>query len=114
MDRHQLAEIYRSDVNAKLPRSAILPPSLIAQFPPGSDVSRVPETCGLLSAKQVEITTKDATDLLVDMAAGVLTSEEVVLAFGLRAAIAHQLVRLLLGFTADEEEADPLPCRPPA
>ena len=34
----------------------------------------------------------DATDLVNEMAAGKLCSEEVVLAFGLRAAVSHQLV----------------------
>lgn len=42
---------------------------------------------------QIEITRKDATELITEMAAGTLSAEETTLAFGLRAGIAHQLVR---------------------
>lgn len=46
----ELAETYRHQVLDKLPPASILPPH---DYPLGSDVSLVPETCGLLSQRQV-------------------------------------------------------------
>ncbi|KAL8279925.1 hypothetical protein RQP46_007775 [Phenoliferia psychrophenolica] len=88
------AAVYRQGVLDRLPGASILPSTLLATLPLGSDVSKVPETCGLLTPEQIDITRKDATEILEDIAAGKLTSEAVVLAFGLRAAIAHQLDQL--------------------
>ena len=88
-----LAALYRQQVLDKLPPSALLSPAFLAGYPLGSDVSKVPETCGVLSVEQIAITHKDATELVRAIAAGALTAEEVTLAFGLRAALAHQLVR---------------------
>lgn len=92
----KLAALYRQQVVDKLPPAALLSPALLAAYPPGSNVSKVPETCGVLSAEQITITSKDATELVRAIAAGELSAEEVTLAFGLRAALAHQLVRRLI------------------
>lgn len=51
-----------------------------------------PEKCGILSAKELEITKASATDLVPKLAKGELKSVEVTRAFCKRAAIAHQLV----------------------
>lgn len=53
----------------------------------------VPESCGIFSAKEIEITSKyDAVALLAKISAKELTSYEATLAFCKRAAIAQQLV----------------------
>lgn len=87
-----LSAHYRAQVLSQLPEEALLSPELLSSYPAGSNVSLVPETCGLLSAKQIRITKMDATELLQEMAASTLSAEEVVTAFGLKTAIAHQLV----------------------
>ncbi|KAH8892179.1 amidase [Thozetella sp. PMI_491] len=66
------------------------------------DVRDIPRTCGLLSAKQLEVTEQSATDLLNRIASGELSSVQVVEAFCGRAAIAHQLVNCLTTFFPEE------------
>jgi amidase len=61
------------------------------------DVTKYPEECGLLSAKDVEITNTSVSDLLRTLASGEWSSVEVTTAFYKRAVIAHQLVRSLIG-----------------
>lgn len=59
-------------------------------------VIQVPRTCGLLSARELQITEQwDVQGLLGQIATAKLTAEEVVNAFCKRAAIAHQLTRCL-------------------
>jgi amidase len=61
--------------------------------PNRNDVSAIPRECGILSAKEIEITEKyDATALVQELAAKRLKSVDVVTAFCKRAAIAQQLV----------------------
>ncbi|GAB7351739.1 hypothetical protein MBLNU459_g2323t1 [Dothideomycetes sp. NU459] len=56
----------------------------------------IPRECGILTAKELEITEKnDATSLLQLLAAGKLSSYDVTLAFCKRAAIAQQLTNCL-------------------
>lgn len=58
------------------------------------NVLHVPESCGLLSAREVEITSQwDAVDLVEHIWRRKYTVVEVVVAFCKRAAIAQQLVR---------------------
>jgi amidase len=90
-----LAAHYRAEVMSKLPRRSILAPSFIASFPPGSDITSVPETCGVLSEREVSITRMNVVQLVGEMGEGRIKAVEVVEAFGVRAAIAHQLVRTL-------------------
>lgn len=89
-----LAQKYRDQVKAKLPRTTILPQAVLDQHPPGSDVSKVPETCQLLTDRQLDITRMDCTELLQRISEGHFTAYEVVLAYGNRASIAHQLVSI--------------------
>ncbi|KAM0751544.1 amidase [Meredithblackwellia eburnea MCA 4105] len=89
------AQAYRERLIASLPTQSILSNQLLNSYPLGSDVSKVPETSGLLSQRQIEITNLDATDILSRIANKTYSAEEVTLAFGLRAAIAHQLVSCL-------------------
>jgi amidase len=66
-----------------------------------SGVLDVPESCGILSAKDLDITgNHDAVALLAKMKAKELTSYDVTLAFCKRAAIAQQLVSLLVPYPA--------------
>ncbi|KAI5480991.1 hypothetical protein MNV49_006177 [Pseudohyphozyma bogoriensis] len=92
----------RAELFAKLPKALVLSPETIAQYPLGSDVSKVPETCGLLTPEQIAITNKDATELVELLAAGKLSSVEVTMAFGYRAAIAQQLTSCLTDYFLDE------------
>lgn len=87
-----LSAHYRAEVIAKLPASSLLSPSLLQSYPAGSDISLVPEVCGLLTARQILITRMDVVDLVEGMGKGELTAVEVMNSFGQRAAIAHQLV----------------------
>lgn len=57
--------------------------------------------CGILTARQIEITQLDAAELLARIHSGELTSSEATEAFCARAAIAHQLVNCLTEFTPD-------------
>lgn len=64
------------------------------EYPSGSSVLRVPETCGILSAEEIEITSiYDAVGIVGLIKDGKFTAEAVTTAFCKRAAIAQQLAR---------------------
>jgi amidase len=63
-----------------------------------TNVLDIPETCGVLSPEQLEITSLTATELVLKLARGSLSSVTVTEAFCMRAAIAHQLVNCLTDF----------------
>jgi len=72
-----------------IPKEWIIPPLPDSVL----DVSQYPETCGLLTSKDIEITsTTDVDNLLHKIASGAWSSVEVTTAFAKRAIIAHQLV----------------------
>ncbi|TFK31262.1 hypothetical protein BDQ12DRAFT_581048, partial [Crucibulum laeve] len=77
---------------AAIPKDWILP-----NLPPKEqlDVSNVPETCGLLSMKEIEITNSTVEVLLANLANNIWSSVEVTTAFSKRAIIAHQLTNCL-------------------
>ena len=59
-----------------------------------TNVLEVPNTCGVLSKQEIQITSNyDAVDLLAEIRLRTFSVEEVTLAFCKRAAIAQQLVR---------------------
>jgi amidase len=58
------------------------------------DVWRFPEQCGLLSAKELEITATPVDLLLVKLADATWSAVEVTTAFSKRAIVAHQIVRV--------------------
>ena len=60
--------------------------------PSVKDKRSIPKTCGILTAKQLEITETTATLLLDQLRTRAISSVEVTEAFCARAAIAHQLV----------------------
>ncbi|KAJ8595107.1 amidase [Rhizopogon salebrosus TDB-379] len=94
------ARVLREQLEAKIPASLRLPPAIL-EYPP-LDVTRIPETCGLLMPAELAITELDATAVCQKIAAGELTAVEAVTAFGKRAAIAHQLTACLMDFFLDE------------
>src|SRR6202012_3136854 len=59
-----------------------------------TDVRSVPQTCGLLTPRQLEITEQTASELVAQLRERTLSSVEVTEAFCGRAAIAHQCVTL--------------------
>lgn len=82
----------RKQRQESIPQEWLIPP--IADH--GANVLKAPETSGVLTQKELEITVTDPSLLLEKLAQGVLTSVEVTVAFCKRAAIAHQLVSRLL------------------
>jgi amidase len=88
---------------AKIPKEWLLSSKHVENFNANSslNVLDIPRTCGILTAKEIDITENyDATALLEKMASKQFSSYDVVLAFCKRAAIAHQLVRYgLFSFT---------------
>lgn len=88
MDWQSIASSAQQSVLNAIPekwRLSTKDPSLL-------DVRSVPETCGLLTPKQLAITENTATQLLQKLRSGTWSSFEVVEAFCGRAALAHQLV----------------------
>jgi amidase len=80
----------------KARQTASIPKEWLITPPPDDvlDVTDVPAKCGLLSARDLQITTvTDATILLQKLATGEWSSVEVTTAFCKRAVIAHQVVR---------------------
>ncbi|KAF8665462.1 hypothetical protein AX16_000480 [Volvariella volvacea WC 439] len=59
------------------------------------DVINIPETCGLLTAKEIAITNTGVGPLLAELATGNWSAVEVTTAFAKRAIIAHQLTNCL-------------------
>ncbi|KAG1875956.1 amidase signature domain-containing protein [Suillus tomentosus] len=94
------ARILREQLEAKIPASLRLPPAILED--PPLNVTHIPETCGLLTPKELAITELDATAVCQKIAVGELTAVDAVTAFGKRAAIAHQLTACLIDFFLDE------------
>ncbi|RSL83964.1 hypothetical protein CEP52_016570 [Fusarium oligoseptatum] len=74
------------------------------QLPPSGqkNVSIFIETAKALSPREIEITSKTATGLLADMAAGTLTATETITAFLKRGHIAHQLTNFATEFLTED------------
>ena len=77
-------------------QAATIPKDWILANLPSKDTLNVidfPEKCGLLTAKEVEITNTEVDVLLEKLANGIWTSVEVTATFAKRAIVAHELVR---------------------
>jgi amidase len=96
----QLVSAQLSRLENQIPAECRLPKPLLEN--PPLNVTSIPETCGILTTEELAITDLDATDILASVASGRLTAVEVVIAFGKRAAIAHQLTACLMDFFLDE------------
>lgn len=71
-----------------------IPQEWLVSPPPDStlDVTGFPETCGLLTAREIEMTNTSVDVLLEKLACGEWTAVDVTTAFYKRAVVAHQLV----------------------
>ena len=80
--------------NKKKAQEQSIPKEWLITTPPESqlDVTRVPEECGLLSSKELEITNSDVPTLLAKLVSASWSSVDVTLAFYKRASVAHQVV----------------------
>lgn len=96
--QHAIA-LKQSVVDA-IPSQWRVSPELLASYPAGSDVRPLASKCGILTARELDITdtSKDATSLLEDLRSRSVSAEEAVTAFSKRAAVAHQAVTCLAGF----------------
>ena len=97
----QKSAVHWKDIVAekRARQAAAIPKEWQITAPPDTvlDVTRVPEQCGLLSSKELEITnTADVAVVLAKLSSAEWSSVEVTTAYYKRAIIAHQLVRLLL------------------
>ena len=97
----RLSKQYRHEVNSKLPAQATLAPSVLEELRADTDVSGAPSR--ILTARQIELTSMDATQLLQEIAQGRVTAVESVEAFGLRTAVAHQVASPGVGLYAGFE-----------
>lgn len=92
-----LVQMKQADAAAKIPGPWCLPTEYTnISETAGTNVLDIPRRCGLLTAKQLEITESyDATSLLERIHRRELSAYEVTEAFCIRAAIAQQVVSLL-------------------
>ncbi len=77
-------------------QAASIPKEWLLKDPPTADildVTRIPETCGILTAQEISITNASVGTLLQNLSVGEWSAFEVTTAFAKRAIIAHQLVR---------------------
>jgi amidase len=89
------------DFAAAVPKAFLLPSDTITN--PPKNVTGIPQTCGILSNAELEITEAyDATALAEAIASQKLTSVAVVTAFAKRAMVAHQLTCCLTEWFMDE------------
>lgn len=85
-----IAQAKQAERASKIPKAWVVPAEL---YKDRSNVMDVPQSCGILNAEELDITSNhDATALLEKLRAGTLSSEQVVTAFCKRAAIAQQVV----------------------
>ncbi|KAK4506860.1 hypothetical protein PRZ48_000593 [Zasmidium cellare] len=96
-NRHQIVQ----SVLDKIPKDLVLPDSLIDN--PPLDVTTIPQSCGLLTQEELDITENyDLVALSEAIASRKFTSVQVTSAFCRRAAIAHQLTFCLTEFYMNE------------
>jgi amidase len=100
MSATAIEEACRARLSKQIPQDLHLNPETLQNLP--RDVTGIPESCGLLSKRDIELTNLDATAIRDSIASGKMTSVGAVTAFGKRAAIAHQLVCCLVDYFLDE------------
>ncbi|KZV89606.1 general amidase [Exidia glandulosa HHB12029] len=100
----ELAAAKKAEQQASIPSAWLLSAD---KLPPAEqkDVTGVPESCGLLSAREVEITNTDVGPLLKKMAAAEWSASDVTLAFCKRAIVAQQLTNCLTEIFIDRAVA---------
>lgn len=89
MSYREIARGKQEQRRQRIPKTWILAEEHLAS----SNLLRVPQVCGILTDRELEITGKyDAVDLVEKIANGSFSAREVTVAFCKRAAIAQQLV----------------------
>ncbi|KAF7158153.1 hypothetical protein CNMCM5623_002819 [Aspergillus felis] len=92
IDWQQKAQLKQSEAASKIPPEWRLSSDIVNAVSNESNVLDIPKKCGILSARELDITENyDATDLLQKLASKELSALEVTTAFCKRAAIAQQL-----------------------
>ncbi|KAK2595670.1 hypothetical protein QQS21_006643 [Conoideocrella luteorostrata] len=104
MSWEEAARAAQQSVIDSIPSHWRIAPEIQSAKP--TNVSRVIEDKGLLNAKQLEITSKDGTDIVQLIRDGVYTAVDVADAFCARAALAHQLTNCLMRFFPEEALAE--------
>jgi amidase len=92
-----VAKRRREELYDVIPKDYLVSPALLK----GKIFTSLPATCGILSQRELGITSLTASSLLKLIHKGAYTAVEVTKAFCKRAAIAHQAVRLSLGTFCD-------------
>lgn len=83
----------QNEINNAIPESHCISPAVFEGLQDPRNLISIPDTCGILSQRELEITSMpSATKLLADIRNRVYTAVEVTMAFCKRASIAHQLV----------------------
>ncbi|GFF64772.1 acetamidase [Aspergillus lentulus] len=92
VDWQQKAQLKQSEAASKIPQEWRLSSDILNAISSESNVLDIPTKCGILSARELDITANhDATDLLQKLASKELSAVDVTTAFCKRAAIAQQL-----------------------
>lgn len=91
------AEQFKAELYAKCPPQWLLPK--IASLP--ANTSTLPSTCGLLTAKEVEITKQSAYTIHDWVVSKKYTAVEVTIAFAKAAAVVHQTTNCLMDFSLE-------------
>ncbi|OAP57627.1 hypothetical protein AYL99_08365 [Fonsecaea erecta] len=100
-DWRSIAKATQESILKKIPKEWCLVEGNAA--PEKQDVSKIPESCDILSLKERDITgSVDATFILKKIHSRQWTAEEVMVAFCKRAAIAHQLTNCLTEICFEE------------
>ncbi|GIK07543.1 hypothetical protein Aspvir_003209 [Aspergillus viridinutans] len=92
VDWQQKAQLKQSEAASKIPPEWRLSSDTLTAIPNDSNILDIPKKCGILSARELDVTENyDATGLLQKLASKELSAVEVTTAFCKRAAIAQQL-----------------------
>ncbi|TXT06174.1 hypothetical protein VHUM_03647 [Vanrija humicola] len=97
------AEAYKARIAAQIPAEWRLSPETLANLP--LNVTRLPEDSGLLSDREKEIKTLDATSLAAAIAARTYSAVEVAKTYAKAAAISSQATHSVMDFFPDEAAA---------
>lgn len=85
----EIAQVKREQRQKRIPKAWLLSEDQLQS----RDILSVPEHCGILTAREFQLTqTHDAVDIVNGIASGKLSAREVAVAFCKRAAIAQQMV----------------------
>lgn len=93
-----LISAKRQALDSKIPKEWRLSEKVLSSISETSDmdVCEIPETCGLLTEQELEITNSDGTSILCMLRDGEVKAVDVCTAFCKRAAIAQQTVHTLV------------------